>query len=277
MGILPPYRKGCCLGPTVRDHHHLRGRIRCATMSFVANSKAPVTQQQPQLSLNPSLYQSVASYNGQYTLIMVDPDASTPEDPSRRFILHWLAPNVTQTQATTGARQLRPPSAAGTGVQDFVPYNPPTPGNTSSAHRYILYAFQQPATFAVPSAFTGLAGGQNRSNFNLTAFLGAAGLARPAAAEYFYVNRQAQVPGNFVALAGGTYPGGNGGAVFENSPNAAGNATATATGTGTATATASGAAAATGATSGAGGALGWGDVVSVGVVGAAVWGLVALL
>lgn len=154
---------------------------------------------------------------------MVDPDASTPEDPSRRFILHWLATNVTQSTNTNDTRSLSPPSASGTGIQDFVSYNPPTPGNTSSAHRYILYAFQQPADFSVPADFGGLQGGQNRSNFNLTNFINASGLDRPAAAEYFYVNRQSQVPGDFVALAGGEYPGGNGGAIFENSPDAAGN------------------------------------------------------
>lgn len=53
----------------------------------------------------------------------------------------------------------------------------------------------------------------------------AAGLVRPAAAEYFYVSKKTDVPGGFVALPGGTYPGGNGGAIFENSPNAAGNQT----------------------------------------------------
>lgn len=245
--------------------------------SLICNTHLAVTQQQPQLSLNPALYQSVAAYNGQYTLIMVDPDASTPENPTSRFILHWLAPNVTQTTSTGGLRQLSPPSAAGTGVQDFVPYRAPTPGNTSSAHRYIVYAFEQPSTFAVPSAFASLAGGANRTNFNLTNFMSAAGLARPAAAEYFYVNRQTQVPGDFVALAGGQYPGGNGGAIFENSPNAAGNATTTATSTSSTTSstgtssssTASGAASAAG---GGGGVLRWGDMMTMGVLGAAVWG-----
>ncbi|KAJ4420193.1 hypothetical protein N0V82_004538 [Gnomoniopsis sp. IMI 355080] len=245
-----------------------------------------ITQQQPQLSLDSNLYSSVAAYNGSYTIIMVDPDASTPEDPSSRFILHWMAPNVTQAQSTGGLRQLSPPSAAGTGVQDFVSYRAPTPGNTSSAHRYIIYAFEQPATFAVPSEFASLAGGQNRTNFNLTTFMSAAGLDRPAAAEYFYVNRQTQVPGDFVALAGGTYPGGNGGAIFEDSPDAAGNATTTASGTSTSTSTSSSTASSTGATatdgstaSGAAGAavVSLREMVSVGAVGAAVWGLVALL
>lgn len=241
-----------------------------------------VTQQQPQLSLNSTLYQSVAAYNGQYTLIMVDPDASTPENPTSRFILHWLAPNVTQTTTTGGLRQLNPPSAAGTGVQDFVPYRAPTPGNTSSAHRYIIYAFQQPATFSVPSSFSSFAGGANRSNFNLTSFMSAAGLDRPAAAEYFYVNRQTQVPGDFVALAGGTYPGGNGGAIFENSPNAAGNATTTATSTSSTTSStgtsSSSSTTGTGAASAAAGGVRWaGDMMTVGALGAAVWSFYMML
>lgn len=196
-------------------------------MLFGAN----ITQSQPQLSVNPALYQSVASYTGQYLVVMVDPDATTPENPTLRFILHWLAPNVTQSTSNSSSsissggvrRTLSPPSAAsgGGGGTDFVSYRPPTPPETSSAHRYILYAFEQPANFTMPAAFAGLAGGANRTNFNLTSFMSAAGLGRPAAAEFFYVSRQAQVPGTFVALAGGTYPGGNGGAIFENSPGAA--------------------------------------------------------
>lgn len=57
--------------------------------------------------------------------------------------------------------------------------------------------------------------------------MGAAGLDRPAAAEYFYVSRQPQVPGTFIAQAGGQYPGGNGGAIFENSTSTVGTGTGT--------------------------------------------------
>lgn len=111
--------------------------------------------------------------------------------------------------------------------------------------------------------------------------MSAAGLARPAAAEYFYVNRQTQVPGDFVAAAGGQYPGGNGGAIFENSPNAAGNATTTTatstststSSTGTSSSTASGAASA----AAGGGVLRLGDLMTVGALGAAVWGAYMML
>ncbi|CAN8101402.1 unnamed protein product [Discula destructiva] len=234
-----------------------------------------ITQQQPQLSLNAALYQSVADYTGQYTLIMVDPDASTPEQPTRRFFLHWLAPNTTQSSSSDDLRQLTIPNST------FVPYLPPTPPETSSAHRYIVYAFQQPDSFVVPAAYAGLFTGggqqqqqqQSRASFNLTDFIAAAGLGRPAAAEYFYVNRQAQVPGDFVALAGGVYPGGNGAAVFEDSASAGGNATATSG----ATPTGTGAGAAATATAGAMG--GWLGRASVweGWLGLMVCGIVALL
>lgn len=231
-----------------------------------------VTQSQPQLSVNPALYQSVAAYTGNYLVIMVDPDASTPEDPSRRFILHWLAPNITQaTNNSSGGsvRTLSPPSASG--GTDFVSYRPPTPPDTSSAHRYIIYAFEQPSNFTIPAAYSSLAGGNNRTNFNLTTFMSAAGLGRPAAAEYFYVNRQAQVPGTFVALAGATYPGGNGGAIFENSPNAAGNGTGTSTGSNSTTGSGSSSGTGTGTTtSGA-------RSVMEGIFKTGIWGLLALL
>lgn len=211
----------------------------------------------------------MADYNGQYLIVMVDPDASTPEQPTRRFILHWLAANVTQTTSASGQRELSPSSRQnpGTGLADFVPYNPPTPPTNSSAHRYILYAFQQSPSFSIPAGFTGLAGGQNRANFNLTAFMAAAELETPAAAEYFYVNRKPEVPGDFVAMPGATYPGGNGGAVFENSPNAAGNGSATAT------TTSSGSGATATGTSGAGAR--WKALD--GVFGSALWGLAAFL
>lgn len=240
-----------------------------------------ITQSQPQLSVNPALYQSIASYTGQYLVVMVDPDATTPENPTLRFILHWLAPNVTQSTSNNsssgGVRTLSPPSAA-SGSTDFVSYRPPTPPETSSAHRYILYAFEQPADFTMPAAFAGLAGGTNRTNFNLTSFMSAAGLGRPAAAEFFYVSRQAQVPGTFVALAGGTYPGGNGDAIFETSPNAAagGNGSASSSTGGTSGTGTSGSGSAS-SSSGTGSTTSGARSVMEGLWRTGIWGLLALL
>lgn len=172
-----------------------------------------VTQDQPALALDPTRSPAVASYAGQYVVVMVDPDATTPDNPDHRFILHWLAPNMTQGDA--GSAVLPQAGVELTNAtENFTPYRSPGPALNSSAHRYILYAFRQPAGFAVPSAFDTFAGGANRMGFNLTGFIEAAGLGNPAAAEYMYVSRQAAVPGDFVALPGGEFPGGNGNAIF---------------------------------------------------------------
>lgn len=179
----------------------------------IADRHTTVTQDQPALALDPTKYPSVANYDGQYVVVMVDPDATTPDKPDHRFILHWLAPNM--TQGATGSAVL-PQSGVEliNATENFTPYRSPGPALNSSAHRYILYAFRQPEGFAVPGEFDTFAGGANRMGFNLTGFIDLAGLGNPAVAEYMYVSRQAAVPGDFVALPGGEFPGGNGNAIF---------------------------------------------------------------
>ena len=148
---------------------------------------------------------------------MVDPDAPSPDNPTRRFILHWLATNVSQTDTAKSPQTGRQLSNV---TVNAVPYNPPQPPTTSSAHRYILYAFQQPDDFVIPAAYSGFSA-TNRTNFNLTGFIEAASLGRPAAGEYFYATRQDSVPPDFIALPGGEYPGGNGNAIFVGSSGSA--------------------------------------------------------
>ncbi|KAJ0123634.1 hypothetical protein N8I77_010613 [Diaporthe amygdali] len=198
-----------------------------------------ITSQQPALAVNPAAYQSVADYNGDYVILMIDPDAPSPDSPTSRFILHWLAANV--TQGTTAEAPLTGQRALTNSTPAFVPYRAPTPPLNSSAHRYIIYAFAQPDNFAIPESFSGFSA-QNRSLFSLDRFISEAGLGRPMAGEFWYVSREPEVPGTFVALAGGAYPGGNGAAIFS-----AGSGSATATATSSASSTSStGGAASTG-------------------------------
>ncbi|ORY67021.1 phosphatidylethanolamine-binding protein, partial [Pseudomassariella vexata] len=171
---------------------------------------AKITSTKPTLALEPAKYQSVADYKGQYLILMVDPDAPTPSNPTRRFFLHWLATSMTQNTTASSPQTGR---ALINSTPAQVPYRGPAPPSTSSAHRYILYAFAQPENFAIPDAYSGFSN-ENRSDFNLDNFIKDAGLARPAAGEFYYVSSQQSVPGDFVALAGGEFPGGNGDAVF---------------------------------------------------------------
>ena len=63
------------------------------------------------------------------------------------------------------------------------------PPNYSTAHRYIQYLFAQPAGFKIPAPFAGYSAA-NRSNFNITKFIDAAGLGKPVAANYFLCSNQ---------------------------------------------------------------------------------------
>jgi hypothetical protein len=150
--------------------------------------------------VNPALYQSVSDYTGQYLIVMVDPDAPTPDSPTSRFILHWMAPNMTQN--TTAASPLAG-RALTNSTPAHVPFRAPTPGTTSSAHRYILYAFAQLDNFTIPDAYAGYSD-TNRTGFNVTSFISDAGLGQPAASEYWYVSRQDAVPGNAVFAGSAT-------------------------------------------------------------------------
>lgn len=144
--------------------------------------------------------------------MMVDPDAPTPEAPTAGFFLHWMAQNMVSTTAPQDVGALKGQSVLTNSTPSFVDYIPPGPPATSSAHRYILYAFEQPANFTLPAQFANV-NNANRINFDLNAFVQAANLGAPVAANYMYVSAQASVPPTFQGQPGGTFPGGNGNAV----------------------------------------------------------------
>ena len=58
-----------------------------------------------------------------YTIVMVDHDAPSADDPYNKYWLHWLVINNNE---------------------DMVPYSPPNPPMGSGPHRYFVYIFEQP-------------------------------------------------------------------------------------------------------------------------------------
>ena len=153
---------------------------------------------------------------------MVDPDASYPENPLNRFIIHWW-----QEDLTKSSTEVNSTSIGGTRLVNNtaprVTYRRPRPPTNSSAHRYIQYLFEQPDNFQVPEAYAGY-GNQNASMFPLEQFLDDADLEDPIAANYFYCSNQTAVPATFVAARGEEYPGGNGAMVTQgtNEPSSTG-------------------------------------------------------
>ncbi|KAJ9654881.1 hypothetical protein H2198_006154 [Neophaeococcomyces mojaviensis] len=171
-----------------------------------------VPVQAPAIAVNTSYTTLNNNYSGQYMLMMVDPDASYPENPSNRFIVHWWQMNLTRSTQASDTSD----SIGGTrlinGTAPRVPYRRPAPPTNSSAHRYIQYLWEQPVNFTIPSAYQGF-NSSNIRQFNLTGFVQAARLNNPVAANYFFCSNQTNVPTTFVAAPGGEYPGGNGAAI----------------------------------------------------------------
>ncbi|KQJ91786.1 protein HEADING DATE 3A [Brachypodium distachyon] len=103
-----------------------------------------------------------------YTLVIMDPDAPTPSDPSKREYLHWLVTDIPE-----GGDVSR-----GTAV---VAYEKPQP--TAGIHRFAFVAFRQTErqTIYAPGW---------RANFNARDFAECYGLGAPVAAAYFNCQRE---------------------------------------------------------------------------------------
>ncbi|XP_054804938.1 protein FLOWERING LOCUS T-like isoform X1 [Prosopis cineraria] len=105
-----------------------------------------------------------------FTLIMVDPDAPNPSNPSMREYLHWL---VTDIPATTG------PSFG----REIVSYESPRP--TVGIHRYVFVLFRQSEGRQMVDAAE-----WRRQNFNTRDFAMLSNLGPPVAALFFNCQRQ---------------------------------------------------------------------------------------
>ncbi|KAK8190498.1 phosphatidylethanolamine-binding protein [Phyllosticta capitalensis] len=160
-----------------------------------------------------------------YLILMVDPDAPSPQNTSRSEILHWMQPGArlsrsteTQTANDTAISML---SAADTGTAAVVPYQGPAPPS-EAPHRYIVMVFRQPEgsdNFTLPADYEARQGGQNRTLFNATDFVQKANLGDPVAATYFLVGSMTQGNGT------DTYNGTGAAAGIGNSSLGNGNAT----------------------------------------------------
>ncbi|XP_077228215.1 protein FLOWERING LOCUS T-like [Tasmannia lanceolata] len=103
-----------------------------------------------------------------YTLVMVDPDAPSPSNPTLREYLHWL---VTDIPATTGASF----------GQEIVCYENPQP--TAGIHRIVFVLFQQLGRQTVYAPAW-------RQNFNTRSFAELYNLGLPVAAAYYNCQRE---------------------------------------------------------------------------------------
>ncbi|KAI8469835.1 MAG: PEBP-like protein [Monoraphidium minutum] len=106
---------------------------------------------------------------GPFTLVMVDPDAPSPDAPKARSWLHWLV-----ADCAPGAGV----GAAGNGAV-LCAYNGPTPPR--GTHRYVFLVYEQAGGARVTAPHV-----EQRARFNAAEWAKAhAGAAAPAAAAFF--------------------------------------------------------------------------------------------
>ncbi|XP_017408921.2 protein HEADING DATE 3A [Vigna angularis] len=113
-----------------------------------------------------------------YTLVMVDPDAPSPSNPTMREYLHWLVINI---PATTGSNF----------GEEIVSYESPRP--TSGIHRLVFVLFKQPGRQSIHAPGW-------RQNFITRDFAEYYNLGSPVAAVFFNCQRQSGSGGRRLIL-----------------------------------------------------------------------------
>ncbi|THU44471.1 hypothetical protein C4D60_Mb02t07730 [Musa balbisiana] len=103
-----------------------------------------------------------------YTLVMVDPDAPSPSNPTEREHLHWLVTNIPETKNASFGNEI-------------VCYESPRP--TAGIHRFVFVLFRQSIreTIYAPGW---------RQNFNTREFAALYNLGDPVAAMFFNCQRE---------------------------------------------------------------------------------------
>ncbi|XP_040998498.1 protein MOTHER of FT and TFL1 [Juglans microcarpa x Juglans regia] len=118
----------------------------------------------PSAATNPPKMTLSGNSDELYTLVMTDPDAPSPSEPSMREWVHWIVVDIPGgTNPTRG--------------KEILPYVGPRP--PIGIHRYILVLFRQRAPLGHVDQPA------SRANFNTRIFAGQLDLGLPVATVYF--------------------------------------------------------------------------------------------
>nr|QAB04922.1 MFT1 [Platanus x hispanica] len=108
--------------------------------------------------------------NNLYTLVMTDPDAPSPSEPTMREWLHWIVVDIPEgSDASKG--------------KEILPYMGPRP--PTGIHRYVFTLFLQKEAMGEGSRPP-----DARSNFSTRDFAAQNGLGLPVAAVYFNAQKE---------------------------------------------------------------------------------------
>lgn len=115
-----------------------------------------------------------AENSSKYVLLMVDPDAPSRQNPSKKFWRHWLVIDLPGHVLRGGDI-----GAQGNHLTSYYGPNPPA---GSGQHRYQFLLFEQPETFSSSS----LSIPEARNNFDVTNFVSEHCLCHHLKAAYEY-------------------------------------------------------------------------------------------
>ncbi|KAK4032698.1 PEBP-like protein [Parachaetomium inaequale] len=129
-GLLPSKVIPADFTPTV----HLTVRFPSKTPSNGALVRVSQVQTTPAISISLS---SSSDTTSSFTLMLIDPDAPTPDDPKFGYWRHWV---VTGIPAQAGAEERSVVDAGRTLTQ----YLAPGPKDESGPHQYLFLLFAEP-------------------------------------------------------------------------------------------------------------------------------------
>ncbi|XP_021847311.1 protein TWIN SISTER of FT-like [Spinacia oleracea] len=152
--------------------------IRFATLKVFYGSRELINacEIRPSLTVNPPAIEiqgndPMSVYY--YTLVMVDPDAPSPGNPTEREYLHWLVTNIPATGNINAG-------------QEIVAYESPRP--SLGIHRYVFVLFRHMEMKSISHPGW-------RQNFYTREFAERYDLRMPVAASYFTCQRESNYRG----------------------------------------------------------------------------------
>ncbi|XP_002073607.3 protein D2 [Drosophila willistoni] len=122
-----------------------------------------------------------------YTLIMVDADEPSGNNPTHREYLHWLVVNIPANQLTLGDRR-----AGYIGV---------TPAEGSGLHRYVFLLFKQSDHMKFDFPKVPKRNAEERGKFNTKEFVKLYNLGHPVAGNFFTASWNSDVPALYKAIS----------------------------------------------------------------------------
>ena len=131
-----------------------------------------------------------------FVLIMVDPDAPTPQNRSLSEVRHFISGSMTLSGSLASGATLTNTTPA---VSDYITPGPPA---GSDPHRYTLMLFVEPSDFTT-ATHSFVNASVAPLNFNVSTFAQEVGLGSPVAGTYFLTGPESSSS----ASASSTSPG----------------------------------------------------------------------